>query len=355
MIDKIKNTLAAAASLSALLYAAGYIAEKAHDKLLGISGVEGPMDHYLVVGGQFFISTLFALYSSVLSPHVYVFVIFLILSFIIISREKAKGGKRKRGSSPFYYVFIFFSIIFLLYAVRHFTSPFIFTDFLLPGGDAMSGFNVSRAISELETWIQNENPKNTRKLALFYSDLLFGASFSALLLWSMVQRWRRLSPPASAPPSNDGKAGLRKRLKGLYARLAPHLARYCHGFLLGLLAMITVVLILSVPMDYGILLKSNRFPEVKIHLKKEKVKDETTGKVVERARDLLDGEVAAEGRTVWLIRENDSRAMLYVQYYRKGAEENESRLFKIKKEIIEKTEVLKNSSIFQVNLGGGGK
>ncbi len=66
MIERAKNLFGALASVTALLYASGYIVETFHDKMLGITIVNPSKDAYLISGGEFFFSTLYAVFYTTL-------------------------------------------------------------------------------------------------------------------------------------------------------------------------------------------------------------------------------------------------------------------------------------------------
>lgn len=129
MMEKVKNLLAGLASLTAFLYAAGYIAEYAHARMLGIPMAQPLNEYYLISGGTFVVSTLIALYTTIFK-HFYFFIVVFIIAGAFLHYEANTPKKKVTKMSKTYIIILFISVlVFLFAAVPIFTSPFDFSGF----------------------------------------------------------------------------------------------------------------------------------------------------------------------------------------------------------------------------------
>ncbi|MCP4217009.1 MAG: hypothetical protein GY765_20345 [bacterium] len=342
MIEKVKNFIASLASLTALFYAAGYIAEQSHARMLGISVVHPAKDYYLVAGGQFFLSTLYALHSA-LKPGLFFFLIFpLFFGFVFLIFQYENDAPGISGHPKKYSVIIaFIFIILMLFAIPRLTSPFVFSDFLLQ--QAETGLEkYSFFARELRTWVLNDNETNKQKLICFYVSLILSTSLSAAMLWSMIKQWKKGIFHEHEPALENSSSGSwQTRVKSCFHR-------YCFGLLIVLMGVIVAVQTFAIPINYGILLKSNYYPEVKVEVKTETVK-KSGSEIVEPVTGLLENNDPAREYKLWLLRENSGEMLFYAVYYEKGASDDVYKLQAVKRDAIRKIEIVNNSFIFKFN------
>ena len=333
MIEKVKNFFAAMTSTAVLLYAVGYMAEYSHAGMLGISLVDPFRESYLITGGTFILSTLYALYSTIFSHFLYL-VPFLIIIAVFLLYEAADPPK---GISKVYAAGVFLlTLVFLLAAIPLFTSPFAFKDFLLTDAEAGPGFlfkHFNYITSELRTWILNEGLVNKQKLAFFYVLSIFSTVVSVVMLYSMVRRWKRWKPHVPEPRA-VGNMSWPRYLAARLLKYVPALPRYLFGLMVILVMIVVVVQVVTVPVNYGILVKSNEYPVVKVTVQKE-------------GFELLENRDPAKECTLFLLREDDDELLLYAAFYPKGSEHHDYKLLALKKSLVEKIEILDNGFIFK--------
>ncbi len=345
MIEQVKKFFTASVTLTAILYAIGYIVEQSHAGMLGISLVDPPADYYLTAGGQFFVSTLYALYSALLSHFIFVFVIFLVLTALILRYETDAGDSP--ATFPKIYGISAFILTFLLFfiAIPEFTCPFTFSDFLLEQDKAGFHRNFSFIAADLRTWVLNGGAINKQKLIIFHVALILTTILSAVMLWSMMRQWKRWEIPESVPHSS-GESSWKDRFKASCLRWKIFLLRFGFGLLIVLMMLIVAVEILTVPANYGILLKSNDYPEVRLDVKKEKVKKKSGDEITEPAVEIFENHDIGKESKLWLIRESRTEILLYAVYFDKDIEDTVFRLLAIRKDAIEKIQIVDNSFIF---------
>lgn len=343
MIQKVKNFFAGFASLAAFLYAAGYIAEYGHARLLGISMVAPPLDYYLIAGGRFIVSTLYALYT-VLKTHFYYFLLFFIIIAAILRYEAAARKRYNPRQTGVYAVFVvLLTIIFLGAAIPLFTSTFTFSHLLLPAAGsviqqepAAHDFLGDRQ-KELKTWIVNDSPANKHRLAVFYVLLLFSTLTSAVMLHSMIrqrQRWKgRETEMAEEPESDPPPASFEKNRLTTLLTYLPRLGRHGFGLLIILMAIVVVVQAITIPLNYGILIQSNYYPEVEVTV--------TSGSQLP-----LPGPADGDAK-MWLLRENQQELLLYGVFAKNESGEPGRRLFVLKKNLVQRLDISGHGFVFQ--------
>jgi hypothetical protein len=345
MIDKVKNFFAAMASLTVLLYATGYIADYSHATMLGISMVEPTKVYYLVSGGTFFLSTLYAIYATLVSHPLYFLLFFVIIAAIILYEAYARKENITHIPKP-YAVASFLTFIFMFVTIHIFTSPFVFSDFLLQ--NAKPGLNDKHSsfiAKELRTWILNGGDVNKQKLTVFYVLLILSTVISAVMLYSMIRQWKRrqtgqntqstettqsTKAAESQPPPSDNSSKQPNRLARLLEYLND-LPRLSFGVLIILMIVIVVVQIVTIPINYGILIKTNDYPEVEVE--------------VETA-NLLEDHDHTKPSKVWILKEGTDDLLLYAVYL-KDSDNLVFRLFTLKKKSVKKIEIIDNSFVFK--------
>jgi len=336
MIEKVKNFFAAMASTAVLLYAVGYMAEYSHAGMLGISLVDPLRESYLIAGGTFILSTLYALHSTIFSYFLYL-VPFLVLIAVFLLYEAADPPK---GISKLYAAGVFLLTLVLLFvAIPVFTSPFGFRDLLLTDAQAEPGFlfkHLKPVTSELRTWIVNGGLVNRQKLVFFYVLSIFSAVVSVVMLYSMARRWKRWKRVETEPRSVDNTESV-SWPRSLAARLlkrVPGLPRYGFGLLAVLAMVAAAVQVVSIPVNYGILVKSNDYPVVEVAVQKQ-------------GFELVENRAPGTECKLWLLREDEDEILLYAAFYPKGSETQAYKLLTLKKGLVEKIEISGNGFIFE--------
>lgn len=327
MIERVKNFFAGLASVTALLYLTGYICEHAHAKMLGITIIAPTKDYYLIVGGKFLLSTLYALYSGLL-PQWYLFATLFI--FILALRfYEAHAKKKDSYDLPVWYVVVAGVLaISLVIAIQFFTRPFLFSDFLI--SQSANLHNFTRLDDELRSWVLNDNPYNIAKLMRFYIKLLLATVFYAVILFAFSARWRRM---------RDHKIEI------VTTKKTDLIIRHIFQLITVAIAFSVIILMVTIPGVYGILIQSNDYPEVVLDIKKEKIK--TDGKeALQPALKLLENQDTAKPAKLWLLWKNDSHLILYAVYYKKSRQNPISKIMEIKRELINKLEITGYSHVF---------
>jgi len=336
----LKTLISSFATFTALLYVAGYIAEHSHARMLGISGVEPAKDYYLVVGGKFFISSLYALFSTIISPYCFVYFIFFIPIFVLFTYEKYIVYQSETAFNKSYLAIVCFITIFIGFIVTPvFTYPFLFKDLILTQARhplwADFGLLWSNMAFELRSWILNYSPVNKQKLNLFFTILILTSVFTSFLLWSAVRQWKRL-----------GRINFIRYKPTKIKKITINWRRQVHrsftAISLLLLTIVCAVLILTIPVDYGVLLIDNHYPEVKIDIAGKNVHPPIKCTV-----ELFEDANLNKEYKLWLLRENKTETLLYAVYFNKG-DEITYRLLTIKKNVINKIEKVDNSFIFAI-------
>jgi len=189
MIERVKNFFAGLASVTVLLYLTGYICEHSHAKMLGISIIAPSKDYYLIAGGKFFLSTLYALYSG-LMPQWYLFFIFFIFISAIFYYEAHTKNTNLNKLPIWYAVCALILTISVFIAIRFFTRPFLFSDFLISQSANVQNFTWFD--DDLRSWVMNDSPRNISKLMRFYVWLLLATGLYAVILFAFIGRWKRM-------------------------------------------------------------------------------------------------------------------------------------------------------------------
>lgn len=338
-LDAVKKFLeitAALASVTVLLYAAGYMADYAHDHMLGISGFQPDAVYYLVTGGTFFISTLYALYTTLVSHFYYFILFFLVIAAILLYEDYA--GKKKITHMPKLYAAAVGIVIFiyLWLVIPVFTSTFAFKDMLLAWPSTGPDFyftQFNRITGEMWTWILNGGNENMRKLTDRYVLLILSTIISAIMLYSMRRQWlrqrrqrqRQKKPPHSKPARSLPWTRLLQNLRPL-----PGIA-FALLFLLMLISL--AVQIVTIPMNYGIMVKTNHFPEVKLEIHPGNPPGENLQ--------------PPPGAKVWLLKENQQQLLLYAVFIDQNSGEQTYKLYTLKKDRVAQMEILPASFVFK--------
>ena len=343
MIDKVKSFLTGLASLTVFLYAVGYIAEYTYARMLGTPMGQPLNEYYLFSGGTFIFSTLYALYSTIIR-HFYYFIALIIIIGAILLYEayiKKKNAGRISISRTYMIIILILVLILLVAVVPRFTSTFTFTNFLLPYSESVSNNQPLKPyVFELKSWILNGGEENKEKLMDFYVLLIFSTVISAVVLYSMIRQWKRWK--TRKPGQTNGKsspASNQKKFSSVFTNYLHQFPRLGFGLLIILMIVLVVVQIITIPANYGILVKSNNYPEVKVVLNAE---------AASRGLVLLENQDLEKQYKVWLLRENKDELLLYAAFGEKNKEDTVFKLLTIKKNLVEKMEIFDNSFIFKI-------
>lgn len=321
MLEKIKQFFAGIASVTIALYAIGFIAEYAHAKMLGIAMVDPLREYYLISGGTFFLSTFFSLYRALISHWYYYIILFCAVgAFIWFDRYVQK--KDRFGLEVTYTILVFVVImVYLFTLIPVFITPFGFDDFLLRNFEPISQAGFFAGIErELRTWILNENPANILKLDAFYVLLIFSTVLSAVITYALARRWKM----SAAVLKEKGKKG--KLFKDILRRVLP-----VFMVLMGIMSIIQIIII---PSDFGILIKPNMFPEVKVAM-------------AEGVELMPEHDPEMESK-LWLLRENSDEILLHAIYVEKGKTRPVFKILVVKKGDVRILEILKKSFILEI-------
>lgn len=321
MLEKIKQFFAGIASVTIALYAIGYIAEYAHAKMLGIAMVDPVPEYYLISGGTFFLSTLLALYYTLLN-YWYYYVLFLIAAWAFIYFDRLEQYKGRLGLLSVYTGLVTVIIlVYLFVVITVFTTPLHYYDFLLRVFEPVTGTGFFAGIEkELRTWILNENSINVLKMQAFYVQLILFTFFAALVTYVLLRRWQR--------------GGWDRPPKMSFPRWIYNIQQGIVPIFITLMGIITLVLIVLVPIDFGVLLKSNTYPEVKAVM-------------AEGVELMPDREPGMESK-LWLLRENSDEILLHAVYVEKGKSRPVFRILALKKGDVKAVEILKKSFVLEI-------
>jgi hypothetical protein len=341
MIDKVKNFLTGLASLTVFLYAVGYIAEYTYARMLGTPMGQPLNEYYLFSGGTFIFSTLYAVYSTIIRHFYYFFALFIIIGPILQYEAflKKKNAARISGT---YINSIFILVLFLLFvAIPKFTATFTFSNFLLPYSESVSNNQILKPyVLELKNWILNGGEDNRKELIDYYVRLIFSTVISAIVLYSMIQQWKRWKTGEPGETNTkSGPASILKKLSSVVFNYFHHLPRQCFGLLIILMTVMVAVQIITIPANYGILIKSNNYPEVKVVL---------NGEATSRGLELLENQDLEKEYKVWLLRENKDEWLLYAVFGEKNKDDLVYKLLTIRKNLVDKMEIFDNSFIFKI-------
>lgn len=320
MLEKIKQFFAGIASVTIALYAIGFIAEYAHAKMLGIAMVDPTPEYYLISGGTFFLSTLIALYYTLLFYwYYYVFFLFAAGAFIYFDQyEQYKG--RLSLLSIYTGLITVIILVYLNVVITLFTIPMWFSDFLLRIFEPITKTGFFAGIEkELRTWIMNENPVNILKMQAFYVLLIFFTAFAALVTYVLVRRRQR--------------GGWSREPKMRFSKLWYDIQQGVVPIFIVLMGTITMILIVLIPIHFGILIKSNTYPEVRVTL-------------VEGVEFMPERDPGQESK-LWLLRENRDELLFHVIYSEKGKTRPVFKILALKKEQVKTIEILKKSFILE--------
>lgn len=352
MLDKIKNFFAAFASAGALLYAVGYISEYAHDRLLGLYLVEPENTYYLIKGGTFFIATLDTIFSTILRhPHFFLLPLGAIV-VINLAAGKSPGQKKETGkeetaepapsscrlSIPRLVLLSLVTLLIMFIVIPIFTAPFSIRDLLLTHSDKQPepAGHFERFNAETRTWILNHSHVNRRNLAAMYVHSILWTVVTGLLFYFLLRFWRHCpsGKEDEAEPADDNAASLKKWLWAALARFRQIQPRCILGLLLLLTGIGTAVQTVSIPVNYGILIKSNFYPQVEVAA-------EPPVPVVANAR------AQGDDCTLWLLRENGEELLLYAAVHEKRSDNTVYKLFTVKREQVKTIELLDKRFIFE--------
>lgn len=333
MIEKVKSFFTTMASTAVLLYTVGYMAEYSHSRMLGVSLVDPFREYYLISGGTFILSTLYALYSTIFSYFLTLVPFVLIIAAILLYEPAAP---KTRGSKIYAALVFIVTLFFLFVAVPIFSSPFAFKDLLLVDVQANPGFlfkQFNYITSELRTWILNGGLLNKQKLALFYMLSILSTVVAAVMLYSMVRRWKqwKIEEP-DLPPINS--VSWPRYMVTRLLKFMPSLPKRLFGLLIIMVMIIVVVQVITIPVNYGILIKSNEYPVVKVVVQREGYK-------------LLENIDNTKESKLWLLSENNEKLLLYTVFYTKNSEDIHYKLLTLNKILVEKVEIIDNSFIFK--------
>jgi hypothetical protein len=332
-IKKFLEITAALASLTVLLYAFGYIADYAHDRMLGISGFEPSSVYYLVSGGTFFISTLYALYSTIVSHFYYFLLFFVIIAAILLYEARAKKKNAPHLPKPYAAAASIVIFIYLFVVIPIFTSTFAFENLLLPKSQSEPDYSYTQfqhITEEMWTWILNGGDANRLNLTSRYVLLILSTIISVFILYSLAQQWKRWKK--GPQPPNPGTGSSRSKV---LIRLLEHLRalpKIAFAMLIVLTVIIAAVQIVSIPVNYGILIKSNHYPEVKVEV---------------QGTELLENHDPGKESHVWLLKEGAHDLLVYAVFFQKNKEDPVYKLFTLKKNLVKKIEILDNSFVFK--------
>jgi hypothetical protein len=342
MIDKVKNFLTGLASLTVFLYAVGYIAEYTYARMLGTPMGQPLNEYYLFSGGTLIFSTLYAVYSTI-TRHFYYFIPLLIIigAYLQYGAYIEKKNPPRIFISSIYIISIFILVLVLLVVVvPRFTATFTFTDFLLPYSESVSNNQpLQPYVFELKSWILNGGEENKKKLMDFYVLSIFLTVISAVALYSMIRQWKRWKTDKPEPTNRKpGPASIRKKFSPVFSQYLHQLPRHGFGLLIILMTVMTAVQIFTIPANYGILVKSNYYPEVKVV---------SNNAATSQGLELLENQDPEKQYKVWLLRENKDELLLYAAFGEKNKEDTVFKLLTIKKNLVDKMEIFDNSFIFK--------
>jgi len=321
MLEKIKQFFAGIASVTIALYAIGFIAEYAHAKMLGIAMVDPVPEYYLISGGTFFLSTLLAIYFTLLN-YWYYYVLFLIAAGAFVYFDQYEQNETRLGLLSVYTGLVVVIIcVYLIVVISLFTTPMHYKDFLLRGFEPITQGGFFTGIEkELRTWILNENSINVDKMQAFYTLLIFFTAFAALVTYALVRRGQ--------------KGGWDRRPKRPFSKLWYDIQQGIVPIFIAFMGTITVILIVLIPIDFGVLLKSNTYPEVKVTL-------------AEGVEFMPEREPGQESK-LWLLRENRDEYLFHVIYVEKGKSKPVFKILVVKKGQVKTVEILKKSFILKI-------
>ncbi len=321
MLEKIKQFFAGVASVTIVLYAIGFIAEYSHAKMLGSAMVDPLREYYLISGGTFFLSTFFSLYRTLIA-HWYYYIIFFCAVGAFTWFDRFEQKKNRFSLQVTYTVLVFVIVLVYLFTVIPvFITPFGFDDFLLRNFEPITQGGFFAGIErDLRTWILNENPDNILKLDAFYVLLIFSTVLSAVITYALVRRWKM----SAAVLKETGKKG--KLFKDIPRRALP--------VLMVLMGIISIIQIIIIPSDFGVLIKLNKFPEVKVAM-------------AEGVELMPDRDPEMESK-LWLLRENSDEILLHAIYVEKGKSKRVFKILVVKKGDVKTLEILKKSFILEI-------
>jgi len=330
MLEKVKQFFAGIASATIVLYAVGYISEYAHARMLGITMVDPPTEYYLISGGTFFLSTLFNLYSALVS-HCYYLVLFLLVAAGLVYFDRyVQKSKRVSSQVLFIVLVLIIIVVYTTVVIPVFGTPLGFRDFLMRGYESIEGTGF---LSTLKREMRREILSDNYSQPVMSHHVLYGLLwlFAALagLVTFLMERWRRRCAPGIQPRKTDPTPPARKGvLQNMIRRLLP--------ILTVILCIITAVLVIFIPIDHGILIKPNLYPEVHI----------TMAQGVELMPD-RNPDPNAE-KYMWLLRENKDELLVHAIYPHKDTAKPVYKILVIRKSQVVTIEILKNSFILEI-------
>lgn len=337
MIDKLKKFFAGLFSITALLYATGYISEVSNGIMLGISSmIEPPRDYYLIAGGELFITTFLAIYTILLTHFFYFIPFFIIIAIIIQYEAYARKVKFTHLPRAFAVLSCTFSIISFILFVPFFAASLFLRDMLLPRSEQveMVGNNVLLELAKnLKVLIQNADYVSRTKLEATYVMSLLAALISFVMLVSMIRQLDRWRAGDSQDLQGEKKKGFLK-WRGFFSKYLHSLPRQVFFFFVILIGIATVVQIMMIPANYGMLVKPNTYPCVVIEMDPGK------------GMGIMDNYDFGNSK-LWLLRQNSSEMLLYGALVKKDSKQTDFKLFTLKKEEVRRMEILENSFVFK--------
>jgi hypothetical protein len=334
MMEKIKQMLTVAASVTAMLYGTGYIAEFSHSRMLGISMVEPDNVYYLISGGTVYFKSIIAVYLSLVGPRAFIFILMIIVTVCLLFYENKLGTRNMKRLPKTYVISMFLLIVFLLvFAIPFFSSSMHIKKLLPPAPDSKPKKTetlnyIERTAAELSSWVRNEDEAgvNKQKLYDFYVASLLTSIFSGIFLFSALRR-RRCWKPIPPPLPGEKQSFLEKIFN--FANTFKHPLYF---FALILLTAAVAVQILVIPLNYGVLVQSNHYPSIAITMEKD------SESLIYGAKDKY-----------WLLRQNKDLFLIYALVAVKGEELPEYKLFTLKKKDVKKIDIIDIKSIFAYN------
>ncbi|MCP4215088.1 MAG: hypothetical protein GY765_10540 [bacterium] len=230
----------------------------------------------------------------------------------------------------------------LLGAVPYFMVPFGIAD-LLHGVQPVAHYSHLEAVTA-KVWaaVTTDTHASRVDLSVFYIRSLLAAGLSFFLLFSLLRcrrKWknRPLSPPGEVPAGDvrepKPELGFWKRFNLFFAKRLEPLSPYVYGIFILTASVAVAVQAVSLPVNFGILLKPNVYPEVKVE-------------AVHLLPDDCDKKKATK---IWFLRGSDKRVLFYVGYYPSGAVGPRYAMTSILKEHIDRVEITGHSFVIQAS------
>ncbi|MCX6582150.1 MAG: hypothetical protein NT166_18425 [Candidatus Aminicenantes bacterium] len=332
MLEKIKQFITGIVSVSIVFYVIGYITEYAQAKMLGMPMINMVSENYFISCGTFFLSTLFALYSTLFS-HWYYYIIFLCAAGAFFYFDRYEQKKNLPSLQVAYTaLLVIIIVVYLVVVIPIFYTPFRFDDFLQRHFEPITQTGFFAGIEKaLRTWILNENSTNILKLNAFYGLLILTTALCAVMTYILARRWQKDRSPITIRAVQNR---LSMKTQGKEFKPWHDYLRRALPVIIGIMAIITIILLITIPIDFGVLIKSNTIPEVKIS-------------VVDGVELMPDREPGMESK-LWLLRENRDEILLHAIYVEKGKTRPVFKILVLKKQYVKTIEIFPKSFIFSI-------